>query len=218
MRVRFGLARVAHIQGDWEEGYLCWVDIMDKAKIYGWTGDLAELVICSSLSVVCQQLNYCSEHKQYARRGFTLRRTVKDQFWCRRLHQWPRDMFLVLNPKRPTWRNPWWEPNRKRATTTKSNSAQQFLPSSAKLRGSENHSHCKAQIKVILASKELQDFILPNQRPTPTSAATSDILLKAWITNDAKAKLVIMVHVAAEPAELINNLETAAEMRETLQN
>ena len=97
-----------------------------------------------------------------------------------------------------------------------SDSSTQFLPNGAKLRGSENYAQWKAQIKVILESKELQDFIVPASKPNPESDKASTELDRIWRTNNAKAKLVIMVHVTSEPAELINDLETAAEMWETL--
>ncbi len=47
-----------------------------------------------------------------------------------------------------------------------SDSGQQFLPNGAKLRGSENNTQWKAQIKVVLESNDLQDFILPTNKPS----------------------------------------------------
>lgn len=98
---------------------------------------------------------------------------------------------------------------------TMSDSSQQFPPNGARLRGSENYAHWKAQMKVILVSKELQDFILPSSKVQGADKASTE-LGRVWRTNNAKAKLAIMVHVTSEPADLINDLDTAAKMWESL--
>ncbi len=50
----------------------------------------------------------------------------------------------------------------------------QFLPNGAKLRGSENYAQWKAQTKVVLESKELQDFILPSSKLQGTEKCNAD--------------------------------------------
>jgi len=94
MRALFGLARTAHAQCNWEEAYLRWREMMTRiATDSSWKGDFTELVICSSLSVVCKKLNLSAEAHEHATRAYNLRNTVKDQFWCPRLHKWAEDTF-----------------------------------------------------------------------------------------------------------------------------
>ena len=86
--------------------------------------------------------------------------------------------------------------------STKSNGSF-HLPNAFKLKGAKNYVRWKSQIKVLLESKELEKYILSG-KPDP--------ITDVWKTDNAKAKIAIMVNVLDEPAELICDLNTAFEM------
>ena len=94
------------------------------------------------------------------------------------------------------------------------------LPSSFKLRGSDNYTQWKSRVKLILQSKGLQDFILStNVKPEPTSNASDEVrtVYQTWLENDAKAQLAIVMNVASEPADLVADLRTTYSIWEALQ-
>lgn len=99
IRILFSLARAAHSQRDWELAYSRWTEM----KAYGsWEGDFVELAICSSLSVVCNNLKYHEEAQQNATRAMVLRTIgVVAQFWIPLLHRWVKDMLHRIQ----AWRN-----------------------------------------------------------------------------------------------------------------
>lgn len=99
MRVLFGMARVAQTKCEWNEAYLRWSETLTKTSQYGWKSDFAELVIRSSLSVVCIELHNPDEARQHAMKASVLRTATKDQFWCPLLHKWAGKMFDSILPK-----------------------------------------------------------------------------------------------------------------------
>src|ERR1700722_19033408 len=78
-----------------------------------------------------------------------------------------------------------------------------------KLKGAKNYVRWKSQIKILLESKKLEQYILFT-KPDP--------ITDVWKTNNAKAKMAIMVNVLDEPVELICDLDTAFEMWKILQS
>ena len=73
------------------------------------------------------------------------------------------------------------------------------------LRGAENYLQWKANVALLLASKDLEEYITDAYRSPPEDPETH----KAWKRNNAKAMLAISLNCTTEPADLISDSTTA---------
>jgi len=79
------------------------------------------------------------------------------------------------------------------------------MPTSKHLRGAENYLQWKANVALLLASKDLEEYITDAYGSPPTDLETQ----KAWKRNNAKAMLAISLNCTTEPADLISDSTTA---------